>query len=95
MTSIVHYENYRAKKLASVMSKSATGKSPLAQMEEEKREHKVKMRKMEKEMEAVFETKVREKKEKLDQSEKDLIKKHELVSILLSGSFKGFDHDCA
>ena len=48
-------------------------------MEEEKREHKVKMRKMEKEMEAVFETKVREKKEKLDQSEKDLIKKHELV----------------
>ena len=77
------------------MSKSATGKSPLAQMEEEKREHKVKMRKMEKEMEAVFETKVREKKEKLDQSEKDLIKKHELVSILLSGSFKGFDHDCA
>jgi len=78
VTSIVHYENYRAKKLASVMSKSATGKSPLAQMEEEKREHKVKMRKMEKEMEAVFETKVREKKEKLDQSEKDLIKKHEL-----------------
>jgi len=77
VTSIVHYENYRAKKLATVMSKNITGNSPLAVMDEEKREHKLKMKKMEKEMESVFETKVNEKKTKLNHSEKELIKKHD------------------
>jgi septin 7 len=65
------------------MSKNLTGKSPLAQMDEEKREHKLKMKKMEKEMESVFETKVTEKKNKLKQSETELVKKHDQVNTLL------------
>ena len=84
MTSCIHYENYRAKKLANVMSKNLTGKSPLAQMDEEKREHKLKMKKMEIEMESVFKTKVTEKKTKLKQSEVELNKKHDTVGIHLS-----------
>ena len=51
-------------------------------MEEEKREHKMKMKKMEKEMDSVFETKVREKRNKLKDSEKELERKHENVSFL-------------
>ena len=57
-------------------------RSPLAQMEEEKREHKLKMKKMEKEMESVFETKVNEKKTKLKHSEAELIKKHDQVFLI-------------
>ena len=52
-------------------------------MDEEKREHKLKMKKMEKEMESVFETKVTEKKNKLKQSETELVKKHDQVNTLL------------
>ena len=91
------------------MSSKLTGKSPMAQMEEEKRlllgrtrtatvqdrppspprtiikqifrEHKLKMKKMEKEMENVFETKVKEKKQKLKDSEHELTQKHKNVSF--------------
>ncbi len=48
----------------------------MAQIEEERREHQNKMLKMEKEMEEVFERKVREKKQKLHDSEADLEKRH-------------------
>jgi hypothetical protein len=41
-------------------------------MEEEKRDHEAKMKKMETEMEQVFEMKVREKKQKLKDSELDV-----------------------
>lgn len=44
-------------------------RSPLAQMEEERREHVTKMEKMEMEMEQVFEMKVKEKIQKLKDSE--------------------------
>jgi len=47
-------------------------RNPLAQMEEEKRDHEAKMKKMESEMEQVFEMKVREKKQKLKDSEADV-----------------------
>lgn len=47
-------------------------RNPLAQMEEEKREHDAKMQKMETEMEQVFEMKVREKKQKLKDSEAEV-----------------------
>ena len=50
--------------------------NPLATIEEERREHQAKMAKMEKEMEEVFERKVREKKNKLADSEGDLEKRH-------------------
>ena len=41
-------------------------------MEEEKREHMQKMKKMEQEMEEVFKMKVQEKKQKLHDSEADV-----------------------
>lgn len=49
-------------------------RSPLAQMEEERREHVAKMKKMEMEMEQVFEMKVKEKVQKLKDSEAEVIK---------------------
>ena len=97
VTSVVHYENFRARKLSNVMSSKLTGKSPMgkrslllsclfysswlqAQIDEERREHKLKMKKMEREMESVFETKVKEKQNRLVDSEKELKRKHENVS---------------
>lgn len=41
-------------------------------MEEEKKEHELKMRKMESDMEQVFEIKVKEKLQKLNDSEADV-----------------------
>ena len=32
VTSVVHYENFRARKLSNVMSSKLTGKSPMAQV---------------------------------------------------------------
>lgn len=46
-------------------------------MEEEKREHESKMKKMEAEMEQVFEMKVKEKKQKLKDSELELTRRHD------------------
>ncbi|XP_046816358.1 septin-7-like isoform X5 [Vespa crabro] len=60
-----------------VMNSFMTVWNPLAQLEEEKREHDNKMKKMEIEMEQVFEMKVREKKQKLKDSEADLQRRHE------------------
>jgi len=47
-------------------------RDPLAQFEVEKREHEIKMRKMENEMEEVFEMKVQEKLQKLKDIEADV-----------------------
>ena len=47
-------------------------RDPLAQFEVEKREHELKMKKMEAEMEQVFEMKVQEKMQKLKDIEADV-----------------------
>lgn len=47
-------------------------RDPLAQFEVEKREHDIKMHKMEQEMEEVFEMKVQEKLQKLKDIEADV-----------------------
>ena len=47
-------------------------RDPLTKMAEEKKEHDAKMKKMEAEMEQVFEMKVKEKKQKLKDSEADV-----------------------
>jgi len=81
VTNNVHYENFRCRKLAGVGVSANDGgktnrisnKNPLAQMEEERREHEMKMKKMEQEMEQVFEMKVKEKTQKLKDSEADVI----------------------
>ncbi|KAJ2947814.1 hypothetical protein O0L34_g9602 [Tuta absoluta] len=82
VTSSVHYENYRCRKLAGLSHDGKphrinSNKNPLAQMEEEKREHDLKMKKMESEMEQVFEMKVREKRAKLKESEAEMARRHE------------------
>lgn len=81
VTNNVHYENYRCRKLAGLgvdgKPTRVSNKNPLAQMDEEKREHDLKMKKMEAEMEQVFEMKVKEKKQKLKDSEAELTRRHE------------------
>lgn len=49
-----------------------SSRNPLAQMEEERKEHEVKMKMMEQELEQVFEKKVEEKMQKLKDSEADV-----------------------
>jgi len=74
MTNSVHYENFRCRKLAGVagVNNKMFNKNPLAMIEEEQKEHVNKLGKMEREMEEVFERKVREKKQKLSDNETDL-----------------------
>uniref|UniRef100_A0A673A9S0 Septin n=1 Tax=Sphaeramia orbicularis TaxID=375764 RepID=A0A673A9S0_9TELE len=103
VTNNVHYENYRSRKLAAVtyngvdnnknkgqLTKPDTveGMSPLAQMEEERREHVAKMKKMEQEMEQVFEMKVKEKLQKLKDSEVELQRRHEQMKKNLEAQHK-------
>ncbi|XP_023658464.2 septin 7b isoform X1 [Paramormyrops kingsleyae] len=103
VTNNVHYENYRSRKLAAVtyngvendknksqLTKLDTveGISPLAQMEEERREHVAKMKKMEMEMEQVFEMKVKEKIQKLKDSEAELQRRHEQMKKNLEAQHK-------
>lgn len=82
VTNNVHYENFRYKKLAGA-SAADTGKfsdgesDPITQMENQKSEHRQKMKKMEAEMEQVFEMKVKEKMQKLSDSEADLARRAE------------------
>ncbi|XP_076817425.1 septin-7-like isoform X1 [Clavelina lepadiformis] len=97
VTNNVHYENYRSKKLSSVTTTQVDGrtksqtKSPLAQMEEEKTEHMKKMKKMEMEMEEVFKMKVQEKKQKLQDSESDLSRRHEAMKKKLEAEYAALD----
>ncbi|XP_078739502.1 LOW QUALITY PROTEIN: septin-7-like [Lampetra fluviatilis] len=86
VTNNVHYENFRSRQLASVACNSSdnnkgrgqlSNRSPMEQMEEERRAHEHKMRKMELEMEHVFPLKVEEKLQKLRDSEGDLHRRHE------------------
>ncbi|CAH8665589.1 unnamed protein product [Dicrocoelium dendriticum] len=62
VTHYVHYENYRSTKLCNIAMESRfqtrDGKDPMTSMEAERKEHNAKMRKMETEMEAVFEQKI-------------------------------------
>ncbi|XP_076868450.1 septin 7b isoform X1 [Brachyhypopomus gauderio] len=103
VTNNVHYENYRSRKLAAVTCNgmdnnkskgqltkddSVEGMSPLAQMEEERREHVAKMKKMEMEMEQVFEMKVKEKVQKLRDSEAELQRRHEQMKKNLEAQHK-------
>ncbi|XP_077287201.1 septin 7-like protein pnut isoform X2 [Arctopsyche grandis] len=95
VTSSVHYENYRCRKLAGLGTdgkpQRISNKNPLAQMEEEKREHDNKMKKMESEMEQVFEMKVREKKQKLRDSEAELTRRHSATRRTLEQQARELD----
>uniref|UniRef100_UPI00398F0A27 septin-7-like n=1 Tax=Pristiophorus japonicus TaxID=55135 RepID=UPI00398F0A27 len=96
ITNNILYENYRSRKLAAVTgngidaskTKSPLSRSPLAEMEEERREHVAKMKKMEMEMEQVFELKLKEKKQKLKDSENELQRRHEQMKKNLEAQYK-------
>ncbi|EGV97543.1 Septin-7 [Cricetulus griseus] len=102
MFLITHYENYRGRKLAAVTyngvdnnkNKGQLTKSPLVQMEEERREHVAKMKKMEMEMEQVFEMKVKEKVQKLKDSEAELQRRHEQMKKNLEAQHKELEENC-
>lgn len=66
-------------------------------MEEEKKEHELKMKKMEAEMEQVFEMKVKEKKQKLKDSEVEMSRRHDerkKVSAGQSGELQESQFNC-
>ncbi|KAG3283372.1 SEPT7-like, partial [Ictidomys tridecemlineatus] len=103
VTNNVQYENYRSRKLAAVTyngvhnnkNKGQLTKSPLAQMEEERRAHVAKMKKMEMKMEQVFEMKVKEKvKKKLKDSEAELQRCHEQMKKNLEAQHKELEEKC-
>jgi len=74
VTSQVHYEKYRCTKLTALAQANEgvnMNKNPLAVIEDEKNGHQEKMRKMTDDMEDVFQRKVTEKQEKLQQAEKE------------------------
>ncbi|KAL6050993.1 hypothetical protein STEG23_036654 [Scotinomys teguina] len=96
VTNNVHYENHRSRKLAAVTyngvdnnrNKGQLTKSPLAQVEEERREYVAKMKKMEMEMEQVFEMKIKEKVQKLKDSEAEFQRRHEQMKKNLEAQHK-------
>jgi len=74
VTSQVHYEKYRCTKLTALALSNegvTMNKNPLAVIEDEKNGHQEKMRKMTDDMEDVFQRKVSEKQEKLQQTERE------------------------
>ncbi|ORX99589.1 putative cell division control protein CDC3 [Basidiobolus meristosporus CBS 931.73] len=79
-TNTILYENYRTAKLESlgVVQDNSVFKevNPLAKMEEERKVHEAKMKKMESEMMSVFQQKVQEKEAKLKQTEDELHSRH-------------------
>ncbi|XP_013779531.1 septin-7-like isoform X2 [Limulus polyphemus] len=78
VTNNIHYENYRCLKLGAVGKSGTTAnKNPLAHMEEERKDHENKMKRMEREMEQVFDMKVKEKLNKLRESESELNRRSE------------------
>ncbi|XP_069951577.1 septin-7 isoform X3 [Cherax quadricarinatus] len=97
VTNNVHYENYRCRKLAGVGGADGkikvSNKNPLAQMEEEKKEHTNRMKKMETEMEQVFEMKVKEKMSKLTELEADLQKRNESMRKKLEADLSELDEE--
>ncbi|XP_023219572.1 septin-7-like isoform X2 [Centruroides sculpturatus] len=91
VTGNVHYENFRSKKLAGASdgkSVRISNKNPLAQMEEEKRNHDENLKHKVKEMENVFEFKVKEKLQKLKDSEAELQRHIEQLNANLEKEHK-------
>jgi septin 7 len=83
VTNNVHYENYRFKKLAYVSGSDRfakpTNKNPFQQLEEQRKESELKLEDMKREMESVFDQKVKEKINRLKESELSLEKQQEAM----------------
>ena len=74
------YEQYRSERLQGIDLASPVFK----QFEDDKKQHEVKLKKMEQEMESVFQQKVHEKEVKLKQSEQELLAKHQEMMEFLN-----------
>jgi len=84
VTHNIHYENYRYKKLSSfnenqtkngkTFQPPAINKNLLSQLEDERVETEQRLEKMSREMENVYQTKVEEKLQKLEENKQNLLK---------------------
>eukprot|EP00112_Aurelia_sp_Birch-Aquarium-sp1_P023176 Seg68.8 transcript_id=Seg68.8/GoldUCD/mRNA.D3Y31 product=Septin-7 protein_id=Seg68.8/GoldUCD/D3Y31 len=87
MTNDAHYENYRSQRLSvltgggtTITTSAAMNINPVEQLEKDREDQERKLKKMEKEMEQVFEMKVKEKKKKLKDSEGEFHRKYEITT---------------
>ena len=77
VTNDVHYENYRVQYFGRLGGRNAIEqRSPLSQLETEKKDSEVRINKMKNEMQTIFDQKVREKIRKLEDTDKDLERKY-------------------
>jgi len=81
VTHNIHYENYRYKKLSSFDTKSgktlqtcSMNKNFLSQLEDERHETETRLDKMSRDMEGVYQLKVTEKLQKLEESKQNVLK---------------------
>jgi len=97
VTNDVHYENFRSERLSVLtgggnsITSAAMNINPLEQIEREKDDQEKKLKKMEQEMEQVFEMKVKEKKKKLKDSEAEFSRKYEATMRTLEQTKKDID----
>ncbi|CAF1292266.1 unnamed protein product, partial [Didymodactylos carnosus] len=92
VTHNIHYENYRYKKLSHSTSSGTTGtdstkagsnkslqsnKNFFSQLEDERAETELRLEKMSRDMEAVYQSKVTEKLQKLEESKQNVLKTQE------------------
>ena len=66
-------------------------RNPIEQIEDEKRTHKERMQQMEREMEQVFQLKVKEKKKRLQDSEMELQRRHETMQKKMNDEWEQLD----
>merc|ERR1712181_27304 len=89
-THNLHYENFRCKELSSLAAidegkPTIPNKNPLAVIEDETSRHKLKVKKMEEEMEEVFCKKVEEKHAKIEKAERDAVQRMKKEQEALEG----------
>ncbi|CAF1070640.1 unnamed protein product [Rotaria sordida] len=91
VTHNIHYENYRYKKLSSfhgndtkngkTLQTPSVNKNFLSQIEDERIETETRLEKMSRDMEAVYQSKVTEKLQKLDESKQNVLKTQETYRL--------------
>lgn len=86
VTNDTHYENFRSQRLSvltgggTTITSAVMNINPMEQLEKDREDQERKLKKMEKEMEQVFELKVKEKKKKLKDSEGEFTRKYEITA---------------
>jgi len=91
VTHNIHYENYRYKKLSAfngndtklgkTLQGNSVNKNFLSQLEDERTETETRLEKMSKDMEGVYQAKVAEKLQKLDESKQNVLKTQETYRL--------------